>query len=268
MLDQIKIDKQSAHGLTERHAQNDIVLSQQTECRRDGLERADADRVAGRADHVEVTAGDVERVDRVLDAAELERDVDQLVTRDGPDLGLLVVLRALDATVDGIRHRTRHLGKGESGVKHCNQLAIGRARHDRVDRDGLTIGTDDTIHVGQYLPVLVLVRQLVHLCDRELGHGRDVGVLRKGLRDGQLTSSGAVWVSFAVQQYGEVVGGGGVLREDTVEHTISARIVDLVADDRSSVRAKSNETFIPLRLDINRERGGILHKHCKASVSG
>ena len=108
----------------------------------------------------------------------------------------------------------------------------------------------------------------MHLRDGQLGHACDVGVLRKGLRDRQLTRSGAVRVAFAVKKYGEVVGGGGVLREDTVEHTISARIVDLVADDRSSVRAKSNETFIPLRLDINRERGGILHKHCKASVRG
>ena len=146
------------HGLTECHAENHIVLSQQAERGRDGLERAHTDRLASRADHVKVAARDVERVDRVLYAAELEREVEQLVTRDGPDLGLLVVLRALDATVDGIRHRTRHLGKGESGVKHCNQLAIGRARHDRVDCDRLTIGTDDAIHVGQYLPVLVLVR--------------------------------------------------------------------------------------------------------------
>ena len=69
---------------TEGHAEDDVVLSQQAERRRDGLERAHAHGVADGVDHVKVAAGYVQRVDGVFDAAKLESQVEVLVARDRP----------------------------------------------------------------------------------------------------------------------------------------------------------------------------------------
>ena len=205
-------------------------------------------------------------MDGIVHAAKLEGEVDQLVARDSPDLRVRVVLGALDASINGVRHGAGHLGQREPGVEHDNELAVWCTGHDRVDLNRVTVRPDDTVHVSIHLPMLVFVRQLVYFSDRQLWHAGNIGVLRERFGDGQVTGGWAVRIPQPVQKNGEVVGRRGILREDTVQDAVPASIVDLITDDGPCVGPETDETVVSLRRDVDRERGGVLHEHCKNSV--
>ena len=65
-------------------------------------------------------------MDRNLDSTKLKRDINERVTRNGPELILLVEHGTRNATIDDIRYVAWDLSESEAGIKDGNKLAIRR----------------------------------------------------------------------------------------------------------------------------------------------
>ena len=68
----------------------------------------------------------IQRMARNFDPAELERDVDESVTRNGPKLVLLVEYGTRNAAIDVIRDISWNLGESVTSVEDSNKLTIRR----------------------------------------------------------------------------------------------------------------------------------------------
>lgn len=74
----------------------------------------------------EFTHDGIQGMDRNLDPAKLERDINERVTRNSPKLVLFVVHGTRDAAIDSIRNVSRDLSEGEAGVEDANKLTVRR----------------------------------------------------------------------------------------------------------------------------------------------
>lgn len=106
--------------------------------------RALANVVPCRIHRPEVVVARVKRVHRELNASEHERDIDLEFARDEPHLAGSIVLRFGYTSVNSVRNLAGNLGKGESGIKHSDELVVV-ARHDRLVLDGTAIRPDEAI---------------------------------------------------------------------------------------------------------------------------
>jgi len=160
-------------------------------------------------------------MDRNLDSAKLERDVDERVTRNSPELVLLVEHGARNTTIDSIRDVSWNLGESETGIEDGNKLTVWRRRHKRIEGDGISVGTNNAVSVGEYLPMLVGVSQSMDFVNHELGVGGDVRVLGKDLVDGHQSRVGNDGSVGSVEVKGNIRRRDVVPNENAVQDTVS-----------------------------------------------
>ena len=205
-------------------------------------------------------------MDGNFDPAKFERDVNERIARDGPELVLPIVHGTRNTAVDGIRDISWNLSESETGIEDGNKLAIRRRRYNRIESDGVSVGTNDAVGVGQDLPVLVGVGQSVYFVNCEFGVGGDVRVLGKDLVDSQhsrVRDRGSVG---SVEIEGDVRRGDGVLDENAVQDTVSCGSTELVPDFGSRVWAQTNESGEALGFDIHGEGRCVGYQHCIETV--
>ena len=214
--------------LTECHAENDIIFTEQTERRRDGLElyeqsvnmttghqsivdwkkkdskkndaySANADGVTIFIQNVKIAADHVQRMNRVFDATKLETEVDELVAGHCPVPVRLIIDGALDTSINSIRQFAGYLRQSETGIENDHEFAVVCLGDDRVDEDGLTVGTGHAVDVCERLPMLIGIRQPVDLVHVQFRHGGDVLEPGDDFGDGELAGEGVggvpVWSS-------------------------------------------------------------------------
>ena len=212
---------------------------------------ANADGVTIFIQNVKIAADHVERMNRVLDATKLETEVDELVAGHCPVPVRLIIDGALDTSINSIRQFAGYLRQSETGIENDHEFAVVCLGDDRVDEDGLTVGTGHTVDVCERLPMLIGIRQPVDLVHVQFRHGGDVLEPGDDFGDGELAGEGVGGVAFAVEQEGEVVLSSGVLGEDTTEDAVACiSFVEVVSNGRARVGAQTNETFESLGLDV------------------
>ena len=168
---------------------------------------------------VEVLRRRVERVNGVLLASDDDSQIDLLVTRYRPPAIRGIVVGTRHPAVYRVADVTRHLREGETGIKYGNKLALGRAKNERVQPDGLPIRSEDAVDGAG--PVLITLERAREGFDWDFGLVCDVFEVGDELADGELPLERLAGVAGTVEEEGDEVGRGGVLAEDAVEEGVS-----------------------------------------------
>ena len=200
-------------------------------------------------------------MDRNLCPPEFERDVDERVAGNGPKLTLLVEYGTRDATIDSIRDISWNLSESVAGIDDGNELTTRCRRYNRFKCDGISVGTNDPIVIGEYLPMLVGVSQSVDFVNHELGVGGDVRVLGEDLVNGHHSRVGNGGSIGPIEVEGDVWRGHAILDENAVQDTVSRGTADLIPNLRPGVWTQTNEPGEALGSDIHGKGRCVLYQH-------